>query len=126
MGICGEGGRKDVGIACGASNLDTTSVGFGAVLGELAKGIEKRGRNFCLLSLLSRVSIWMGSFSDRSSTVDVVEGGEGEVKGLSVRSGMDLVAIKRLQLVSALYLSCVCCQYGSCCCTADSDPGYVQ
>ena len=41
------------------------------------------------MSLISRVVMVMGSFSERISVVEVVEG--GEAKGLSVRSGMVLV-----------------------------------
>ena len=89
--ICGDGGRKEGGICRGGSSFAAGSVGLGAVLGELEKGIEKRGRNFDLLSLLSCDSIWVGSFSDSSSTVVVGEGGEDERNGLSVRSGMVLV-----------------------------------
>jgi len=49
-----------------------------------------RGRNFALLgSRISRDSMRMASFSERTSVV--VEEGEEETKGFSVRRGMILV-----------------------------------
>ena len=56
-------------------------------------GMENRGRNLGLFSLISRDSTRIGSFSDRISVVVVEDGDEGE-KGLSVRSGIVLVELK--------------------------------
>lgn len=94
VGICGEGGRNEVGICCGASSLDVCSAVLG-VLGEFVKGMENRGLpNFSLLSFTSLVSIRIGSFSDKISVVVVEESGEEGVNGLKVRSGMVLVLLK--------------------------------
>lgn len=91
VGICGEGGRKDAGICDGGSNRPVGSDdGLTAVLGEPENGMVNRGRNFALLgSRISRDSMRMASFSERTSVV--VEEGEEETKGFSVRRGMILV-----------------------------------
>lgn len=63
------------------------SAGFG-VFGAPANGIEKRGRNLGLTSLVSLLSTTrMGSFSEIVSGEATGE----EAKGLSVRIGMVLV-----------------------------------
>ena len=85
VGICGEGGRKVEGICAGGSNRAVDSADF-VDLGVPAngiEGIENRGRNFgrvcvcvcvCVAdgSLISLVSIRIGSFSDKTS-VEVME-----------------------------------------------------
>lgn len=54
------------------------------------KGMEKRGRNLALTATgaISRVSMRMGSFSEKTVSVEEVSG-EG-AKGLRVRRGMFL------------------------------------
>ena len=89
VGICGEGGLKLVGSGFGGSNLPDALSGRCTLFCELAKGMLNLGRNLLLMSLISRVVMLIGSFSERAS-VAVEEGGE-EANGLSVRSGMVLV-----------------------------------
>jgi hypothetical protein len=55
----------------------------------------------------------MGSFSDRTSVVVVVKEGGEEANGFSVRSGMVLVVIKGLLLVSLFCICIALVEYGS-------------
>ena len=99
MGICGEGGRYAEDMRSGGSSREFAGVVGSAGLSVLGEklGSENRGLNLgrggaiSRTSRTSRASMRMGYFSDRISVTVVVEAGEEEVNGLSVRIGIVLV-----------------------------------